>query len=237
LKRRLHAVGIGVTILALMSSNLGICADHTVQKGDTLYSLARKNGVSVDDIKRANQLGGKPIKIGQTLTIPSSERPVDKKTEATSPDKEKAKVAEALVKRFGPRISVQPSPDTPGDPAVALTALAYRGAPYVHGGTGGRGFDCSGFTRHVYARFGVRLPHHAGSQAGCGQSVGRDEMKPGDLVFFQTHGRHISHVGIYVGEGKFIHASTPRRGVIVSSLSEKYYSRRFRGARRVAPKV
>jgi len=113
-------------------------------------------------------------------------------------------------------------------------AYAYRGIRYRSGGTTSRsGFDCSGFTRYVYAKKGVRLPHSSRSQYGIGQSVPESQLQAGDLVFFRTTRKGISHVGIYVGNGKFIHASNHSRGVTVDSLHSGYYSPRYVGARRV----
>ena len=116
---------------------------------------------------------------------------------------------------------------------VVRTALAYRGSRYRYGGTSRGGFDCSGFTSHVYAKHGVRLPHSSRAQAGVGQRVSRDELKEGDLVLFHTTRRGVSHVGIYAGNGKFVHASSHGRGVRVDNLNAGYYSRRLVGARRV----
>lgn len=113
------------------------------------------------------------------------------------------------------------------------TAMACRGTHYVRGGTSRSGFDCSGFTRYVYAKYGVSLPHSSAAQAGKGTSVDKSDLKPGDLVFFQTYNRGISHVGIYIGNGSFVHAASRGRGVRVDSLSSSYYSARYRGARRI----
>ena len=118
-------------------------------------------------------------------------------------------------------------------PALINTALACRGARYVRGGVGRGGFDCSGFTRYVYAKYGVSLPHSSAAQASHGKSVSRDELVAGDLVFFQTNGRGISHVGIYIGDNNFVHAASRGRGVRTDSLNSAYYSPRYRGARRV----
>ncbi|GGG09877.1 hypothetical protein GCM10010912_62870 [Paenibacillus albidus] len=106
------------------------------------------------------------------------------------------------------------------------------GSKYVAGGTSTNGFDCSGFTQYVFNKIGIELPHQSGSQYQMGTAVSQEEMRAGDLVFFNTSGRGVSHVGIYVGEGKFAHASSSR-GVTISSLSEKYYVNRYVGAKRI----
>ncbi|MEC0372177.1 C40 family peptidase [Paenibacillus chibensis] len=106
------------------------------------------------------------------------------------------------------------------------------GTKYVTGGTTANGFDCSGFTMYVYKHLGISLPHQSGSQFSMGSSVSRSDLRAGDLVFFNTSGSGVSHVGIYVGDGKFAHASTSR-GVVVSSLSESYYVNRYVGAKRI----
>jgi cell wall-associated NlpC family hydrolase len=117
---------------------------------------------------------------------------------------------------------------------IVRTAYAYRGTPYRYGGAGRGGFDCSGFTSYLYSHKGVSLPHSARGQFAHGQKVGRSEMKPGDLVFFHTVTSGISHVGMYVGNGRFVHASSRRSGgVRVDSLESGYYKGAFRGARRV----
>ncbi len=113
-------------------------------------------------------------------------------------------------------------------------AYSYRGIPYVWGGANRRGFDCSGFTRYLYAKQGIHLPHNAAAQFDMGKHISRGNLKPGDLVFFHTISAGISHVGMYIGHGKFIHASSPELGgVRVDSLNEPYYRERYRGARRI----
>ncbi|GCD09159.1 C40 family peptidase [Clostridium tagluense] len=111
-------------------------------------------------------------------------------------------------------------------------AYDFIGKPYVWGASGPKSFDCSGFTKYVYNAFGVDLPHYTGSQIGEGSSVPRDNLKQGDLIFFNTDGP-VSHVGIYAGDGEFIHASSGSRKVTVSNLDKSYYNERFAGARRI----
>ncbi|MCM3130905.1 MULTISPECIES: C40 family peptidase [unclassified Paenibacillus] len=107
-----------------------------------------------------------------------------------------------------------------------------KGTEYKYGGTTLNGFDCSGFTMYVFDKLGIDLPHQSGSQYKMGKSVSRSEMRPGDLVFFNTSGKGVSHVGIFVGEGKFAHASSSK-GVIISKLDESYYEKRYIGAKRI----
>jgi len=117
---------------------------------------------------------------------------------------------------------------------VVQTALGYRGVRYRWGGLSSRGFDCSGFVNKVFRQHGVHLPRSAREIYRSGSPVSSEELRPGDLVFFHTTRPGISHVGIYIGGGKFIHSSSVRRvGVKISSLAEGYYSRRFVGARRI----
>ena len=126
-----------------------------------------------------------------------------------------------------------PSQPDRHDHSLIQTALACRGAHYQRGGTSRGGFDCSGFTRYVYAKYGIPLPHSSAAQAGRGMSVSRGELQSGDLVFFQTNRRGISHVGIYIGSGNFVHAESRGEGVTVDSLNSRYYGPRYRGARRI----
>lgn len=121
---------------------------------------------------------------------------------------------------------------------IASFAMQFVGVPYVYGGASPSGFDCSGFTRYVFAQFGVKLPHGATPQLGSGVEVSRDNLQPGDLVFFQgtyATSSAASHCGIYIGDGQFIHsASSGNRGITISNLSDSYYSRHYLTARRVA---
>ncbi len=112
-------------------------------------------------------------------------------------------------------------------------ANSYLGVRYRYGAASRSATDCSGFTTQVFRSQGVKLPRTSREQSTRGQKVSKGELKAGDLVFFNTRGSRISHVGIYQGGGKFIHASSGKGRVMVSSLNEGYYQRRFAGARRV----
>ncbi len=121
-----------------------------------------------------------------------------------------------------------------GDPyRITGTALSLRGAPYVWGGKTPAGFDCSGFTQYVFGRHGVRLPRRAAEQFRVGARVDREDVRPGDLVFFTTIAPGPSHVGLALGDDEFVHAPSERGVVRVERLSGSYWSRRWLGARRV----
>ena len=122
---------------------------------------------------------------------------------------------------------------------MVLSAMNFLGVPYRRGGISAeRGFDCSGFTRHVFEMsLGLVLPRRVDEQASAPglAKIKRDELKPGDLVFFNTLKRTFSHVGIYIGEGKFIHSPRPGGEVRVEDMRYAYWSKRFTGARRAQP--
>lgn len=117
--------------------------------------------------------------------------------------------------------------------AMSLTRSAMRfiGTPYVFGGTSPTGFDCSGFTQHVFAMLGIVLPRTADAQFYAGRPTTGGIVR-GDLVFFQTYEPGPSHVGIYLGNGKFVHSSS--HGVMVSRLGDSYWRSRYIGAKRLA---
>ena len=115
---------------------------------------------------------------------------------------------------------------------VVNYAYKFLGKPYVYGATGPNAFDCSGLTQYVYNKFGAGLSRTTYTQVEEGTKVKRSDLRAGDLVFFNTEGS-ISHVGIYIGDGDFIHAPRTGKPVMVSSLSDGYYSQKYATARRI----
>ena len=143
-----------------------------------------------------------------------------------------------------PTVSVDPQPElaelpsgaapTGGAATLVATALEFRGVPYVNGGSTPSGFDCSGFVQYVFSQHGTALPREVRDQYRTGRRVGVNEVRPGDLVFFQTVSRGASHVGVAIGNGQFVHAPSSRGVVRVERYDGSYWSMRLVGARRVA---
>jgi cell wall-associated NlpC family hydrolase len=119
---------------------------------------------------------------------------------------------------------------------IIQLAKSKLGRRYVWGATGSNAFDCSGLTTYVCKKNGIKLPRRAIAQSKVGKYVPRSKLKPGDLIFFDTSKRrkgYVNHVGIYIGNGKFIHASSAKHKVTITNLNKPFYSQRFKVARRV----
>ena len=151
---------------------------------------------------------------------------------------------------FGPSVpapvqptAAQPAPSTNPSQSerseALLQALLALGLDYRYGGNSPvTGFDCSGLVAHVYREaLGIRLPHNTLAQSEAGIAVSLSELQPGDLVFYDTLKRPYSHVGIYLGDGRFVHAPKSGARVRVESLQSAYWSQRFSGARRIEPSL
>ena len=127
-----------------------------------------------------------------------------------------------------------PASSTSTVQAVLNLAYSKIGCPYVWGAEGPNSFDCSGFTSYVFRNaVGVSIPRTSSAQSGYGKTVSKSNLQPGDLVFFNTSGSGVSHVGIYVGGGNMIHSPSTGKTVSVTSINSSYYSARFVTAKRV----
>jgi len=161
------------------------------------------------------------------------------------PSKEAARTrAEALrsagiIQEFYIVLPEEPAPSQPRPKDegglrenLVQTAKSYQGVPYLWGGTTERGFDCSGLAMAVYRMNGLRLPRSSRDQYSAGSAVAKEALQKGDLVFFATgSSRQVSHVGLYMGGGTFIHAPSHGRSICTEQLSDKYYRQRYVGAR------
>ena len=118
-------------------------------------------------------------------------------------------------------------------PDIAITALNLKGSPYLYGGDSQAGFDCSGFTSYVFAKHGIRLPRLASEQYLVGIAIEREELLPGDLVFFETVSPGASHVGVVIGDDDFIHAPNSNSKVRIERLDSSYWNERYVGGKRI----
>jgi cell wall-associated NlpC family hydrolase len=127
------------------------------------------------------------------------------------------------------------SSDSTSGQRMVTFAKKYLGVRYVYGGESPSGFDCSGFTQYVYSHYSIRLNRTAADQATQGDRVSKANLRPGDLVFFDTNGGHnyINHAGLYIGGGEFIHASSGKGRVTISSLTEGFYEDAYMSAKRI----
>lgn len=146
----------------------------------------------------------------------------------------KLAVLVVLAALLAPVAVAEETPQAPR-PGMVERALSWIGVRYRFGGQDEKkGFDCAGLVKRVFSTMAVDLPRTAAAQFRQGCIVKRDELQPGDLVFFEnTYKRGISHVGIYIGDGEFVHAASRRRAVTVDRLDSPYFDKRFAGGRRV----
>ena len=162
---------------------------------------------------------------------PAAPTPGTTTTPATTPTTTTAPAAPTPVPAAPTPVPAAPSPApanlTGGHPEAATIAMKYLGIPYVWGGATPGGFDCSGLVMYVYAQLGISLPHYAAAQYGFGTPVARDQLQPGDLVFFDG----LNHVGIYIGGGQMVHA--PQTGDVVKITSLSDFGTGYVGARRI----
>ncbi|MCU0848397.1 MAG: C40 family peptidase [Spirochaetes bacterium] len=121
----------------------------------------------------------------------------------------------------------------PDRKTIIDSAKKYMGTRYNYGGTGANGFDCSGFVQRVFGENGITLPHSSEAQFGAVKKINLEEALPGDLVFFRIYRKRVSHVGIFMGDGKFIHSPSRGKRVSVADMNIPYWARRFAGAGRV----
>ena len=226
--------------------------NYKVSKGDTLPGVAKKTGVSLADIRRFNGIKGNKIKAGQVLAlidVSAGDEPVHSSSGVNRlqlvnrdllNEQEFSDTLAELTDINGERtvdLAKSLEDNSAGVNKIKKSAYSFLGARYRFGGSSRNALDCSSFTQQVFREQKVNLPRTAREQFYVGNEVMRGDLKKGDLVFFQTYARFPSHVGIYLGNRKMIHASSRDRRVVISSMDTPYYTSRFLGARRVGKDV
>jgi peptidoglycan DL-endopeptidase LytE len=216
---------------------------YKVSKGDTLPKIARKTGIKMAVIKNLNGLKGNKIKPGQVLILVAAET-----TTRSASTNRLQLINKDLLNEQELTDTLAELTDLESDRPVDLaktleanqtisslkkSAYSFLGARYRFGGSSRSALDCSSFTQQVFREQSVKLPRTAREQFYVGSEVMRGDLKKGDLVFFQTYARFPSHVGIYLGNRKMIHASSREHRVVISSMDTPYYLSRYLGARRM----
>jgi len=216
---------------------------YKVSRGDTLPKIARKTGIKIAVIRNLNGMKSNKVNPGQVLTLVAAEtttRPANtNRLQLISKD---LLNEQELNDTLAELTDIES--DRPVDLAKTLetnqnisslkeSAYSFLGARYRFGGNSPSALDCSSFTQQVFRQQSVKLPRTAREQFNVGNEVIRGDLRKGDLVFFQTYARFPSHVGIYLGNGKMIHASSREHRVVISSMDTPYYLSRYLGARRM----
>ncbi len=226
-------------------------ATYLVRKGDTLSRIAKRLGVPAKEIRAANGMRSNDLVAGKRIRIPESPR---RKTAgkasggksaaaaagasflpAEEPLREEPKEADWELPGEAARAESAATDDADGSIRHRIVRLAKKmlSTPYVWGGTSLTGMDCSGFVWKVFSLLNHDLPRSAREQFEVGREVAWDDLSIGDLVFFRTYAEYPSHVGIYLGDNRFIHASSGSRRVKISSMDHPYYMKRYIGAKRL----
>jgi cell wall-associated NlpC family hydrolase len=257
LQRQAEAAGVAPTAPRATGTDT-----YVVKQGDSLYSIARAHRTSVASLKAANSLRTSRLKIGQMLRLaPANEamaRRPEKPPSAMIPDAAEETASRSILEEepaadVAPNVPVasdtvdQPASSTgevpesqaglDGQPLrmqLASTGIGMLGVRYRwNGNSEQRGFDCSGLVKSLFEKFNISLPRSSREQFKTGEKVERDKLEIGDLVFFSSRGRTPSHVGIYIGDNQFLHAARKARRVVISNLTDRWYTKRFLGARRL----
>ena len=215
---------------------------YTVKKGDTLSRIAKKTHHPMKQIAALNHINNKGLHVGQKIVLAKSTY-VAAKSEPVQEDDDDAQDA---VNENEKKETTDTSNDEPEKKGELLgkwnspdemqlfvkVATGFIGAPYRFGGSSLKGIDCSSFVQKIYRIFNVTLPRNAAEQSKVGICISREHLTQGDLVFFHTK-RSLGHVGIYIGNNEFVHASSRKNGVRIDSLDTPYYQKRFQRAVRI----
>lgn len=203
---------------------------HKVKKGETLASIAKKYGLEAEDLKEINELKGPKLKAGQVIRLRLEEDGEDFGAEKNESDKAPGEKQEAIS-------FVQGDGFLMGEKSRELlgrVAKSFMGFRYTKGGGSINGMDCSSYVQRVYKIFGIDLPRTAREQFRMGYAVAKNALQVGDLVFFKrAKSREPTHVGIYIGDNKYIHTSQTKRQVDMDNLEGRYANLHFVGAKRI----
>ena len=223
-------------LAATVKRTSGEVDSYVVQRGDSLYSISKKVGIPIEEIKTMNGLRTSTLKIGQILVLSEDEGMLEGEAKEAKDGEEIAETSQTEGEKAE---KGEPDAYTPlgkwsnleERSLLVRVAKTFLGAPYKLGGSTLKGIDCSAFVKKIYEIFDIQLPRTTREQFKVGRKVEKDQLEEGDLVFFKRRGNR-AHVGIYVGDNQFVHASSYSREVKIDHLDAPYYSQRFlRGVR------
>jgi cell wall-associated NlpC family hydrolase len=201
---------------------------YTVKKGDNVYKIAKRFDIDIDELKEMNGLETDHLKPGQKVLL-------EHETETNEPKTHNAILSQAFPRSDLEEELMQASESEEHGTKDRLILFAKKllDIPYRFGGNTLLGIDCSAYVQKVYSLIGINIPRSARQQFTEGNPVDKEELSIGDLVFFRTYASFPSHVGIYLGNNLFIHASSRSKKVTIDSLETPYYIKRFIGAKRL----
>jgi cell wall-associated NlpC family hydrolase len=219
---------------------------YTVKKGDTLSKIARKTQFPMKKIMALNHVNQRSLRVGQRLVLARKAKVSKESTYVTVNDELEDDIDDSLTDEDTGNTSNISEQDesfrkeellgkwnSPDEVHLFVkVATGFIGAPYRFGGSSLKGIDCSSFVQKIYRIFDITLPRNAAQQSKVGISVTREKLTEGDLVFFHTN-RSLGHVGIYIGNNEFVHASSKGKVIRVDNLDAPYYQKRFQRAVRV----
>jgi peptidoglycan endopeptidase LytE len=206
---------------------------HTVKKGDTPSRIAKKYGISVRELKNMNHLSGNKLKTDRRLIVGKSVVRQDNETASAADRKNKRVNVTQKIEEVKELSQSDELSKLSAKERLILFAKKMIDLPYKFGGNGIFGLDCSSFVQKVYSFVDQPLPRSAREQYKVGEEIEKGDLKTGDLIFFRTYASFPSHVGIYIGNNMFIHASSRAKKVQIDSLDTPYYVKRFIGAKRL----
>ncbi len=211
---------------------------HIVKKGDTIWNISIKYGISPDELREINSMQGNSLKIGQKLLVAKnnianeennqSERLLNAYNIKNHPEINSQKIEEVKALSKSDELS-----DLSIRERLVIFAKKMMHLPYKFGGNTPLGIDCSAFVQKAYSFIGMNIPRSAREQFRFGEVIDKEELSVGDLVFFRTYASFPSHVGIYLGNNLFIHASSKAKKITIDSLDTPYYLKRFIGAKKI----
>ncbi|MEA2048156.1 MAG: NlpC/P60 family protein [Campylobacterota bacterium] len=220
---------------------------YRIKKGDNLSSIAKRHHTTIEKLTTINSMKRSDIlKLGHTIKVPKTtyrlakkKKPSGKKLVASLSNLDTVSL-KSTKRSHKPTLSdifnTKKTSNLAKSKKIETVAKKKLGKRYVWGASGTKNtYDCSSFTKYVYRKNGISIPRTSINQSKHGKYVKRKDLKKGDLIFFDTSKRrkgYVNHVGIYLGDNKFIHASSAKKKVVITSLDKNFYSRRYKGARR-----